>query len=186
MSHDVPPLPPSADDQSAVDTSPDGDALTERQHNAINLLLQGAPDKSVAAGAGVCRRTLYRWKNEDEAFMAELHRRRTAINDQHSDRLRAMLGEALDVLDEQMKERYGPVCHRAARTVLTLTGLGKTLGLKPNVGVQAPKAPLPLHHEEPEMSMKTMRALVNAVKGIDLFATNNRPNASQVTPPKAA
>ena len=176
MSHDVSPL--LSAHEAPIDPSADVDGLTQRQHNAINRLLEGAADKDVAADVGVSRRTIYRWKNEDEAFMAELERRRKELNDEHSDRLRALVGKALDVLDEHVQDKYGPVCHRAAKTLLTLTGLGKTLGLKPNVGVQAPKAPLHKPDEPPEMSAKTMRAVVNAVKTLDLYTAKNAHGAA--------
>ena len=182
LSHDVSPFPTSANDQEA---SAEADGLNERQQNAINLLLEGATDKAAAEGAGVSRRTIYRWKHQDETFMAELHRRRCALNDEHTDRLRALLGKGLDVLERHVKDRYGPVCHRAAKTLLTITGLGKTLGLTPNVGIQAPKAPL--HKPEaPGMSAKTMRTLIQAVQAIDTFAGNNGPNASRLASPRPA
>ena len=177
MSHDVSPLLTSANEQEpSSNPSADADGLTQSQHNAINRLLEGAADSTVATDVGVSRRTIYRWKHQDEAFMAELQRRRNELNDEHTDRLRALLGKALDVFDRQVRDRYGPVCYRAARTLLTLTGLGKTLGLKPNVEVQSPTAaPLPKAQAPAEMSAKTMRAMMNAVKTIDLLNLKNAP-----------
>ena len=175
MSHDVSPLLTSATEQEPSTNPSDADGLSQSQHNAINRLLEGAADSTVAADVGVSRRTIYRWKHEDQAFMAELQRRRSELNDEHTDRLRALLGKALDVFDRHVRDRYGPVCYRAARTLLTITGLGKTLGLKPNVGVEAPTAPLPKAQAPAEMSAKTMRAMMNAVKTIDLFNLKNAP-----------
>ena len=46
------------------------DGLTQRQLNALDLLMSGATVTDAAKKIGVCRRTVTRWKNEVEPFKA--------------------------------------------------------------------------------------------------------------------
>ena len=52
------------------------DALSDRQRAALELILLGQNDSAVAERVGVDRRTIYRWRNENETFAAELYTRR--------------------------------------------------------------------------------------------------------------
>jgi len=185
MSHDCSQLR-SSDDVASHGTQgtddPDtvvADGLTQRQLNALDLLLSGATVTRVAQLLGVCRRTLTRWKNEVEPFKAELRRRREDLIDEHGDRLRAMVGKSLDVMDEHLENRWAPTCHRAARTILSLTGLGKAIGIKPDAKrarnespaseTPAPAAPSGTAEPKP-MSLSTAKALLKAVNAVNLYA----------------
>jgi len=53
--------------------------LTPTQNQAIDLLIRGHCDTSVAAKVGVDRRTLYRWRNHHPAFIAELNFRQQQL-----------------------------------------------------------------------------------------------------------
>jgi hypothetical protein len=101
--------------------------LPQRQQLALDLLLTGATDTSIAAAVGVTRRTVYTWRTADHLFSAHLQRRRQDLFDQNADRLRCMLSAALDTLDRQVKDPYNPTSHRAARTLLLLSRLGNHL-----------------------------------------------------------
>src|SRR5687767_9326621 len=81
-------------------------ALNERQVAAMELMVAGKTDAAIARTLEVDRRTLYRWRTGHEAFRRELDRRRRAMWDGASDRLRAMLDPALDVLETQLADRY--------------------------------------------------------------------------------
>src|SRR5437016_3585226 len=47
-------------------------SLTSRQLTAISLFVAGRSVSTVAAALGLNRNTIYRWKNHDPAFQAEL------------------------------------------------------------------------------------------------------------------
>ena len=157
------------------------DGLTQRQLNALDLLISGLTITAAAKAIGVCRRTLTRWKNEVEPFKAELRRRREDLIDEHGDRLRAMVGKALDVMDEHLESRWAPTCHRAARTILSLTALGKSIGIKPNAKQTRDESPAsetpvtstpPAPNGAPEpkpMSLSTAKALLKAVNAVNLY-----------------
>jgi hypothetical protein len=128
--------------------------------------------------ASFSRRSLTRWKNEVEPFKAELRRRREYLIDEHGDRFRAMVGKSLDVMDEHLESRWAPTCHRAARTILSLTGLGKAIGIKPDAKptsdkspaseTPAPAAPSGTAELKP-MSLSTAKALLKAVNAVNLY-----------------
>jgi delta 1-pyrroline-5-carboxylate dehydrogenase len=99
--------------------------LNERQKTAINLLLQGATDTAVAKALSVDRRTIYTWRVTNADFRAELEQRRNALFDNATDQLRCMLKDSLDTLSKQLKDAYNPTSHRAARTVLSISRIGK-------------------------------------------------------------
>jgi hypothetical protein len=123
---------PTLADREADETAP-GDAcleLSERQQAGLEMILAGATDTAVAAALQLSRRTIYAWRVENETFAAELRRRRSAIYQNHVDRLRSLLGRSIDVLERQVAERYAPTSHRAAKTLLSLTGVGKAVAEK--------------------------------------------------------
>src|SRR4051794_27838249 len=73
MSHDVSQLRSCADVASPTQAKDDPEAvvldgLTQRQLNALDLLIGGSTVTAAAKTIGVCRRTLTRWKNEVEPF----------------------------------------------------------------------------------------------------------------------
>jgi hypothetical protein len=70
--------------------------LSPEQELAINLLLQGQSDQSVADAVGRDRTTLWAWKTRTPHFMATLEARRQEQFGQASQRLRNLLNKALD------------------------------------------------------------------------------------------
>jgi len=90
-----------------------------------------------------------------------------------------MVGKSLDVMDEHLENRWAPTCHRAARTILSLTGLGKAIGIKPDAkptsdkspasaAPSAPAAPSGAGESKP-MSLSTAKALLKAVNAVNLY-----------------
>ena len=49
------------------------DTLTEKQQQAIQLLLVGQTDQRAAEAVGVTRQTVNQWKNQDPGFMARMN-----------------------------------------------------------------------------------------------------------------
>ena len=77
--------------------------LSTEQMNAIDLLVTGLSDREVGETVGVARETVTRWRNQNPHFKAELNRQRKDIWGSNHDRLRNMLGKAIDVLDQALE-----------------------------------------------------------------------------------
>jgi hypothetical protein len=78
--------------------------LSVVQQNAIDLLLTGQSDRAVGDTIGVSRETVWHWRHEHPVFLAELNRRRQALWADAHDRLRALVGQAVDVLDQAVRK----------------------------------------------------------------------------------
>jgi hypothetical protein len=77
--------------------------LTPEMENAIDLLVTGKSDREVGAAVGVSRQTIAQWR-QHPVFIAELNRRRQTLwADAHA-RLRALIGGAVDVLEDAVRE----------------------------------------------------------------------------------
>jgi hypothetical protein len=94
--------------------------LSEVQLAAIELLVQGHTDPSVASHLGVHRQTVFNWRHYNPAFRAELARRRAQVWGAASELFRAGLGRAIQTLQEQSCDVYAPTAFRAARAIVAL------------------------------------------------------------------
>lgn len=72
--------------------------LTPQQAAAVDLLAAGRTVSETAQAVGVVRQTVSEWLNQHHGFRAELNRRRQELWDGVTDRLRALLPKALDVV----------------------------------------------------------------------------------------
>jgi len=95
--------------------------ISLRQERAMDVLLRGGRDSEAAEAAGVRRQTVNKWRHHDAAFIAALNRRRRAIWQANLDRLRALVGDALDTLVEIMGGDDPALRLRAAQAVLDAT-----------------------------------------------------------------
>ena len=93
--------------------------LTVEQLNSIDLLVQGLSDREVAEKVGVARETVTRWRNGNAFFQAQLNQRRQEIWFSSHEKLRSLVGEAVEVLATELKA--GDL--RAAIEVLKAVGL---------------------------------------------------------------
>jgi hypothetical protein len=66
------------------------------------LLVTGKTDTEAAAALGVHRTTVSAWRQHHPAFRAELNRRRKELYGAAADRLRGMVGKALDALESAL------------------------------------------------------------------------------------
>jgi Homeodomain-like domain len=103
--------------------------LTPQQAAAVDLLAVGRTITEVAEAVGVTRQTVSGWLNQDPVFEAAVNRRRQELWENVSDRLRALLPNALDVLKQALEN--GSV--KAAVEVLKAAGLH---------GLQRPSGPV--------------------------------------------
>ena len=78
-------------------------ALSTNHLNAIDLLVLGRSDRDVAEQVEVSRETVTRWRNDNPHFIAELNRKRQALWHGDHDRLRALVGKALDTLEQAVE-----------------------------------------------------------------------------------
>jgi transcriptional regulator with XRE-family HTH domain len=77
-------------------------SLTAAQEQAILLLASGETVTATADAVGVSRQTISEWANRDPDFIAALNRIRQETLDAGADRLRNMVGAALDAVEAGM------------------------------------------------------------------------------------
>jgi len=80
----------------------DDTKLTEQQEQAIWLILLGRTDEQVGKAVGVARQTISKWKNQNPDFKAFLNKKRIENWEQHQDKIRYLIGEAVQVLEENL------------------------------------------------------------------------------------
>ncbi|MFA5543730.1 MAG: helix-turn-helix domain-containing protein, partial [Bacilli bacterium] len=98
--------------------------LSVKQENAIDLLLQGQSDREVAEAVGVTRQTVTGWRNDNASFAAELNRRRQEVWGGQVERLRLLVKQAVDVLEENLNQTGNLQLKQAAAVhVLRAVGL---------------------------------------------------------------
>ena len=100
--------------------------LSQQQLDVLALLLAGQRQVDAAASVGVAPETVSRWVNHDAVFIAALNRCRKDIFDASVDRLRALSGKAIDVLEEIVTapESEAAVL-KASLAILKAVGLDK-------------------------------------------------------------
>ncbi len=87
--------------------------LSAKQEKAVGLIIQGKTDREAAASVGVARQTVTLWRNHHAAFRAELNRRRAEQWAAAAERLRSLVGDAVDVLAADLHGE-NPKARRAA------------------------------------------------------------------------
>lgn len=97
--------------------------LEPEQELAIASLIQGATDAEAAEAAGVTRQTVNAWRNHNPAFVAELNGRRQEVWTGNADRIRQLIGKALDVLAADLDANNVRLRQAAAVHVLRAAGL---------------------------------------------------------------
>jgi|ETNmetMinimDraft_26_1059896.scaffolds.fasta_scaffold32844_2 transcriptional regulator len=76
--------------------------LTEQQEQAIWLILLGRKDEEVGKAVGVARQTISKWKNQNADFKAFLNKQRVENWENHRDKIRYCIGEAIQVIEENL------------------------------------------------------------------------------------
>ena len=105
--------------QTNSDTAPDG-SVSQQQQTAIDLIVSGKNLQETADAIGVQRPTVSHWLNHHPPFIAALNSRRQEAFDSMVERLRGLLPQALDVIEQQLKSEQ-PL--PAALAVLKSCGL---------------------------------------------------------------
>ena len=73
--------------------------LSPAQDLALAVLLAGQTQEAAAAAAGVTRQTVSEWARRDALFVATLNQRRQELWDGCADRLRVLVGKAIDAVE---------------------------------------------------------------------------------------
>ncbi|MBY0005736.1 hypothetical protein H7K05_10405 [Priestia aryabhattai] len=94
--------------------------LTIDQLNAIDLLIIGKTDKEVADVVGINRVTVTKWRNYDLHFQAELNKCRRVIWNASIDRMRALVPQAIERLEQEVKSESG---WKVALEVIKIAGI---------------------------------------------------------------
>ena len=111
------------------------DTLSPKQWQAIELLAAGKRVSDVVAESGVSRKTLYRWRHEDADFIAAFQARRREIWSVISDRLRALLPVAIEILAGDLAESdWDANKRKSALALLRLPMVTRAIVLKPEDG----------------------------------------------------
>ena len=117
--------------------------LSERQRNAVELLLQGLGDQDVAAQVGVDRTTIFRWRRQ-VAFIRELHRQRQLRAERAANQMQSMVPAALKILQEQLDSSDTRQRMRAVSILLRFATPGR-LGANTAAAASAAAAATPLN-----------------------------------------
>lgn len=104
--------------------------LSERQRNAVTLLLRGMSDQVVAAEIGVDRGTIFRWRHLP-GFQRELNRQRQSLWEASAGEIQSMVGPALTILRRQLESDDPGTALRAAGVLLRFATPSRLQPLKP-------------------------------------------------------
>ncbi len=89
-------------------------ALSVKQEEAVDLLIAGKNDREAAESLGLHRVTVTRWRLYHPGFQALLHQRRRLVHESSEDGLRALFGEAVQAISDEIQAK------RAGRDRLAL------------------------------------------------------------------
>ena len=101
--------------------------LTPVQHQAIDLIIRGHSDGSVATNVGVSRRTILRWKNHHPAFIAEMNFRQQQLLTQSALLYSRSLRRSFRIVNKTLKTPDSPDAIRVALALINGTGGRKAL-----------------------------------------------------------
>lgn len=102
---------------------------SEKQRIAIEMLMMGASFSKIADELRIARRTLFAWRHDDPDFIAELDRRRRELWGDSADHLRALLPDAVEVLESFLRDTYDKNRFKAATTLLRLANVRSAIPL---------------------------------------------------------
>jgi len=114
--------------------------LSDVQSLAIDYLLAGQGVVETAQQIGVAYETLSRWRSNDPSFIAAYNQRRQALWDANADRLRGVVGQAIETLQSSLESKNEGIKIRAAALILKAAGmdaLPQPRGLTTPEGVKA-------------------------------------------------
>jgi hypothetical protein len=102
--------------------------LSIEQLTAIDVLVMGKPDAEAAEAAGVTRPTVTDWRNHHPVFIAMLNARRSALWAEAHERLRALVGKAIENLETAVQEGKIPLSIEVIKIVGLYGAVGEPSG----------------------------------------------------------
>ena len=96
---------------------------TALQFRAIEMMLTGTKEADIADELKIDRVTVWRWRKLDPCFIAALNRRRAELWADHSDKLRALVAQALEVASAELGNEANPERGKLAVAVLKTVAL---------------------------------------------------------------
>lgn len=94
--------------------------LSPAQDLALAALLAGQTQEAAAAVAGVTRQTVSEWARRDSLFVATLNQRRQDLWAGYADRLRVLVGKAIDTIESGLDSPDERTKQAAAASVFKL------------------------------------------------------------------
>ena len=107
---------------------------------AVDLIIQGLTDREVAERLDVNASTVWRWRTECPAVIAEINRRRDELFSATAERFRGLVPQALDVLARELNTE-GRGALQAAQIVLRMAGVDAQRNRSFDVGHHGPTNP---------------------------------------------
>ncbi len=98
--------------------------LTQKQHSAMELMLQGHSDAQVASELHLDRTTVFRWRKSN-TFAKKLDEQRHRLMEQSNARLQSLLDPALDILQKQLTGDDPKTALRAAVILVRMANPGR-------------------------------------------------------------
>ena len=139
------------------------DTLSDKQEQAINLILLGQTDQSVAEAIGVARQTINKWKNQNPLFKATLNSQRQELWSSHYEELRSLIKLAIRVLRQDLVEgANNKLRQEAALHILKGTGILYSDSFKPCGPTTVSEI------KEEEMSKQNLLDIFSSIKGSKL------------------
>ena len=145
------------------------DRLTPQQQACVDLLTAGQNLTAAAIALGVTRETVSGWTNHNPVFIVALTQRRQELWDSMAERLRGLLPNALDVIEQQLQ---GDSPLPAALAVLKSCGLAQGLG--------RPTGPVTVEEAERAQRQRAMEQAATALTEADVQAVIRQREQTRV------
>lgn len=94
--------------------------LSQKQLEAIELLLSGMTDAEVASNIGIARETVCRWRLHHPEFIAEFNRRKIALLESYEQGARNLVGKAIKAAEEALDSEDIELKVKTACTILKM------------------------------------------------------------------
>ena len=125
--------------------------LSDCQMRAIDLTIQGMRDTQIAQTLSINRKTLWRWKTDNEDYRQTLILARMHLHSTTADRCQTIAQKAVAVLGKFLDDTVDNNRLRAAQILLNVASRFKPLSLKSNSHSESPPRPL---RPEPDLEPK--------------------------------
>ncbi len=99
--------------------------LSDKQLEAVSLILEGHTLTEVAEKIHIARQTVSIWVNQNPYFIAELNKQRSEIWQSHKERLSTLIGSSIKSLEEALSDPENPFRVKIAFEILKSVGIDR-------------------------------------------------------------